>query len=107
MERLLFPVVLAITFGVSAHVRLEFRADSGAYFAYLRSAVFDGDLDFANEWEKWGWEEGRRTSTGLVHNAQSVGPRGRMEPCVSGNARVLGDRPNAHRSRAVRAGRIQ
>ena len=73
-KRLLFPLVLAITFGVSAHVRLEFRADSGAYFAYLRSAVFDGDLDFANEWEKWGWEEGRRTSTGLVHNAQSVGP---------------------------------
>jgi len=73
-ERLLLPAVLAITFGVSSQFRLEFRADSGSYFAYLRSMVFDGDLDFANEWEHWGWAEGARTETGLLTNAQSVGP---------------------------------
>ena len=73
-KNLLFPTILAMTFGVSAHIQTEFRADSGAYFAYLRSLVFDGDLDFANEWEHWGWEKGRRTRTGMVRNAQSVGP---------------------------------
>ena len=82
-KNLLFPTILAMTFGVSAHIQAEFRADSGAYFAYLRSLVFDGDLDFANEWGHWGWERGRRTRTGMVRNGQSVGPAVLWSPAYS------------------------
>ena len=73
-QRLLFPAALAVTFGVSAHVPIEFRADSGPYFVYVRSVVFDRDLDFTNEWDKWEYDKGNPTRTGLVRNAQSVGP---------------------------------
>ena len=66
--------VLAGAFAVSTVVPQEFRADSASYFVYLRSAVFDGDLDFADEWEHWGYPPQRITPTGLRVNSQSVGP---------------------------------
>ncbi len=58
---------------VCAHP-VEFRADSGPYFVYVRSVIFDRDLDFGNEWDKWEYDKGRLTRTGLLRNAQSVGP---------------------------------
>jgi len=92
-KRLVFPVILAVTFGISTHIRLEFRADSGSYFAYLRSMVFDGDLDFANEWETWGWGGEQRTETGLLTNAQSVGPAVLWSPAyLATHAYLLVDR---------------
>src|SRR4029450_11633722 len=61
-------------FPASAAGEPEFRADSVSYYAYLRSAVFDRDLDFGNEWAHWGYPEPARTPTGLHRNVQSVGP---------------------------------
>lgn len=72
--RLLFPALLAAAFAVGGWSGPEFRGDSGAYFAYLRSAAFDSDLDFANEWEAWGYREPAVTPTGLRRNVQSAGP---------------------------------
>ena len=43
--------VLALAYGISAQILIEFRADSASYFSYLRSLSFDGDFDFRNEWE--------------------------------------------------------
>lgn len=51
--------------------------DSVYYYAYLRSIVFDGDLDFANELKRLtppGYQPGERTATGLTPNVFSVGP---------------------------------
>lgn len=66
--------VLAVAYGVGARTEPEFRGDSVSYFVYLRSAVFDFDLDFANEWEHWGYAELPVTETGLRRNVQSIGP---------------------------------
>jgi hypothetical protein len=72
------PVVALAVFttclAVCAAVGPEFRADTGAYYAYLRSLAFDHDLDFSNEWEHWKYPEKPRTPTGLARNIQSVGP---------------------------------
>jgi hypothetical protein len=67
-------LILAFAFGAAAVVEPEFRADSVSYYAYLRSAVFDRDLDFANEWAHWGYPEPLRTPTGLRRNVQAIGP---------------------------------
>lgn len=49
--------------------------DSACYFAFVRSAVMDGDFQFANEYERWQvpgfWNE--PTGTGYVTNASAVG----------------------------------
>ncbi|MCL4822255.1 MAG: hypothetical protein KJ067_24265 [Vicinamibacteria bacterium] len=36
--------------------------------------MFDHDLDFANEWEHWGYPPQERTPTGLRRNYHTVGP---------------------------------
>lgn len=43
-------------------------------FSYLRSVVFDGDLDFRNEFAQLGHAPMRTTPTGLAHNGAAVGP---------------------------------
>jgi hypothetical protein len=73
-ERRALPAWLAVAFAVAALVKPEFRADSGGYYSYLRSAFFDGDFDFANEWRTWGYAEAEATATGLRPNPYSVGP---------------------------------
>lgn len=50
-----------------------------AYYVYLRSAVFDGDLDFSNEYEAFNLDDDDPTllyptRTGLPRNAHAVGP---------------------------------
>ena len=72
--RPILPALLAAGFAASAAAVPEFRADSASYFAYLRSAAFDHDLDFTNEWEHWGYTPGALTVTGHRPNVQSVGP---------------------------------
>jgi hypothetical protein len=72
--RLVAPAMMAAGAAVAAYGLPEFRGDSASYFAYVRSAVFDHDLDFANEWEHWGHPELPLTPTGLRQNLQSVGP---------------------------------
>jgi len=71
---LVVPAALAGCLALAAYGLPEFRGDSASYFAYVRSAVFDHDLDFANEWEHWGYPEPERTATGLRRNVQSIGP---------------------------------
>ena len=41
-------------------------ADGPGYFSYLRSVIFDADLDFRNEYEHLGYCEQGTTPTGLV-----------------------------------------
>jgi hypothetical protein len=67
---------LALGWAVSGQAGPEFRADAGSYFVYLRSALFDRDLDFANDWALLGRPEmaAHRTPTGRVSNSQTVGP---------------------------------
>ncbi len=48
--------------------------DGKAYFSYLRSFVFDGDLDFHNEGAYFGGARRETPSTGLPKNPFSVGP---------------------------------
>lgn len=70
-------VVLAVAsagFVAAAAARPEFRADTRAYYVYLRSIVFDHDLDFTNEWATWGLPAAPLTATGLRHNPFPVGP---------------------------------
>jgi hypothetical protein len=71
---LVLAAILICCFAVAARAGPVFRADSAAYYVYLRSAAFDRDLDFANEWRTWGYAEGPRTPTGLTRNTNSVGP---------------------------------
>jgi hypothetical protein len=65
--------LLAWGFALGAAAEPEFRADSGGYYEYLRSAVFDRDLDFTNERETWGLPLPARTTTGLPENHYAVG----------------------------------
>lgn len=51
-----------------------FRADFTGYYAYARSALFDGDLDFSNEIAAWGRRVEYRTPTGLAYNQYTPGP---------------------------------
>ncbi len=44
-----FASALALAWGVASGILIEFRGDSFSYFAYLRSASFDRDLDFRND----------------------------------------------------------
>jgi hypothetical protein len=73
-RRLGFAVVLAAAYAVAGLARPEFRADTGSYFVYLRSAVFDHDLDFTNDWTLLGYPVPGPTETGFRNNWQSVGP---------------------------------
>ena len=51
-----------------------------AYYVYLRSAVFDGDLDFSNEYEAYNLDDvdprlvNNPTPTGVPRNVHAVGP---------------------------------
>jgi len=47
-----FAAALAIAWGIAAGILIEFRGDSFSYFAYLRSASFDFDIDFRNEFQE-------------------------------------------------------
>jgi hypothetical protein len=72
--RLCFAAALGVAWALAAFVSPEFRSDSGAYFAHLRSPVFDRDLSYDNEWTHWGYPPPFRTPTGLARNMHSVGP---------------------------------
>ncbi|HEY3119782.1 MAG TPA: hypothetical protein VGL15_04100, partial [Vicinamibacteria bacterium] len=65
--------LLAWTYAVAVWSRPGFGGDSPSYYVYLRSAFFDHDLEFANEWQRWGYREAPRTATGHQANAHAVG----------------------------------
>lgn len=64
--------------GYSYPVKVD--GDGVGYYSYLRSIFMDGDLNFANEFEKLeSWKYGlplpsERTFTGYVSNPYSIGP---------------------------------
>jgi len=74
------------------------RGDAVQYYAYLRSAVFDGDLDFKNEYEHF-YDTGEggtrsvwlteRTPAGRRPNMMSVGPAVLWSPLYLAAAGVL------------------
>ncbi|MFZ5641889.1 MAG: hypothetical protein ACOY4Q_14525 [Bacillota bacterium] len=75
----LFAIFLLCLFALAvAHPKIT--SDGYNYFAYLRSAVFDGDLDFHNDFkhfrDPWFWKTylPRETPTGHLSNVFSVGP---------------------------------
>jgi hypothetical protein len=51
----------------------ELRADAVGYFAWLRSAYFDHDLDFANEWQRWSARTYPPTPVGRAANPYAIG----------------------------------
>jgi hypothetical protein len=70
-----FALVLTAAFGIGAWAHPEFkRGDFRSYFAYLHSAAFDHDLDFANDFRAWGLEPKVLTATGHRRNVNPVGP---------------------------------
>ena len=64
---------LAFAVGAAAWPDLR-RGDSLGYFSYLRSAAFDRDLDFANDYAEWGLPEQPLTATGRRYSQYTVGP---------------------------------
>ena len=84
----LIGLVFALAYGASLVVLAKpsgrvVIGDAVHYYVYLRSAVFDGDLDFENEYVRIyklrGGEEGTEwvyepTATGHTRNLMSVGP---------------------------------
>jgi hypothetical protein len=65
--------VLAATYGAVALSAPDFGADSPSYYVYLRSALFDRDLDFANEWAHWEFPERPLTPNGHRLNQHAAG----------------------------------
>lgn len=70
----LFAGALAVTWAIVARVGPEFRGDAGSYFVYLRSAAFDRDLDFRNDWQGLDRPLPAALPDGRPMNTQSVGP---------------------------------
>ena len=65
---------LSAAWATAACVGPEFRGDAGSYIVYLRSAAFDRDFDFTNDWEGLERPAPPPTATGRPGNTQSVGP---------------------------------
>jgi hypothetical protein len=69
----LLALALAGTYSAVALAAPDFGADSPSYYVYLRSAFFDRDLDFANEWAHWGFPERPLTPNGHRLNQHAAG----------------------------------
>jgi hypothetical protein len=83
---------LAFALGAAAQPDLR-RGDSLGYFAYLRSAAFDRDLDFANDYAEWGLHEQPVTATGHRYSQYTVGPAIAWSPfLLLGHVYALVDR---------------
>ena len=95
-----FLLALAsVGFTIAALVGPEFRADAPGYYVYLRSIAIDRDLDFANEWRRWGFPELPVTATGRRTNLYAIGPAIAWSPFFAAahlyvvTTRLLGVRP--------------
>jgi hypothetical protein len=64
---------LAAAYAAVALSAPDFGADSPSYYVYLRSAFFDHDLDFANEWAHWEFPERPLTPNGHRLNQHAAG----------------------------------
>ena len=85
--------LLACVYALAGWTEPDFAADSPSYFVYLRSAAFDHDLDFANEWAEWGYAEQPLTVTGHRRNIHAIGSAVIWSPFyAAAHAYVLGSR---------------
>ena len=90
---IVWPSLLAGCCLVATLIRPDFGADSPSHYVYLRSAYFDRDLDFANEWEAWGFPARKPTATHHQPNLHPIGPAILWTPFfVLADAYVLVDR---------------
>lgn len=71
---------LCSTYAAVALSAPDFGADSPSYYVYLRSAFFDHDLDFANEWAHWGFPERPLTPNGHRLNQHAAGSAALWSP---------------------------
>ncbi|HEX6737541.1 MAG TPA: hypothetical protein VF310_04695 [Vicinamibacteria bacterium] len=78
------PFVGALAFALAAWIGPRFSADSPAYYVYARSLLFDGDLDFADEWQHWGFKEEPLTATGKRQSLYAAGPAALWSPFILG-----------------------
>lgn len=67
-------LAFAVLASLARFVEPVFRGDAPSYYVYLRSLAFDHDLDFTNEWERFGYPAAARTPTGLQSNFHTIGP---------------------------------
>jgi len=94
--RVLFACALAAVWSLVARIGPEFRGDAGSYFVYLRSATFDGDLDFRNDWEGLERPLPALLPSGRPLNTQSVGPALAWSPFfAAAHAYVLAHKADA------------
>jgi len=71
----LFIATLSAALAVGVFVHPEFRrGDFRSYYVYLRSAAFDHDLDFTNEYEAWHLPVPILTPTGHRRSVTPIGP---------------------------------
>ncbi|MHB9095273.1 MAG: glycosyltransferase family protein [Eubacteriales bacterium] len=76
---LLLALLIILGIVMITHSGFQLKSDGSNYFAYLRSAVFDQDLDFHNEFTNfdkafWATYKPKETVTGHYTNVFSVGP---------------------------------
>ena len=79
----IFLPLLSLVLALPLFLGFSLGADSLNYFAYTSSILADRDLDFANQWARFGFEVTTRTATGLVPNAMSAGPGLIWTPAVA------------------------
>jgi hypothetical protein len=93
---------LACVWATVARVGPEFRGDAGSYFVYLRSAAFDHDLDFRNDWEGLELPVPAALPDGRPMNTQSVGPALAWSPFfAAAHAYVLWERAHGRTRHAA------
>jgi hypothetical protein len=93
---------LAAAWAIAAAAGPEFRGDAGSYFVYLRSAAFDRDLDFTNDWAGLERPAPPATALGRPSNTQAVGPALAWSPFFGvAHAYVLLERAQGRRHYAA------
>jgi hypothetical protein len=74
----LFAALFAVGLAAQIHFGARLQSDGFYYFAYLRSIVFDGDVDFTNDYRLLGLGDKPHlfepTPTGYAQSAWTIGP---------------------------------
>ena len=82
-ERRPFLPALALCLSALALLGFSTGADSLNYFAYTSSLLADQDLDFANQWSRFGFAATTHTPIGRIPNPMSIGPGLVWSPAVA------------------------
>ena len=68
-----YAALLGVAWALAGLAGYRFGVDGPGHLVYDISLVFDGDLNFADEWEAWGFPPMALTQTGLRWNGHAVG----------------------------------